>query len=263
MAANAYGYEEHTSTSVFGQTLDSSFYSNLTIQIIAMMTTLNKEERVRQMPLFLFLGLVSLIGIIGNVLVLYIYIFRCKASNSRSFILCLAIVDLCSCVIGIPLEIVTVWDLNQFASPWTCKMSRFTNAATSTTSASLLVLIATDRFRKICRPFKWQISKDHANYLSVGAICVGLFFSWPSLILKGTKSIEVSLRGNLTGIGTKCSNDDRYSKTLFPLANDFAFLFLFVTSLISLIVLYTLIRQKVRSLAKNKQTGQGDSTDTS
>ena len=136
------------------------------------------------------------------------------------------------------LKMVTVWNLYQFDAPWTCKVSRFTNAATSTSSASILLLIATDRFRKICRPFSWQFSNKQANFLCLGAISVGLFLAWPSLVLKGVKSTEISLEENLNGTITECSTDDEYSNSRLPLVYNLVFLLSFLTTIIAMIVLY-------------------------
>ena len=228
MEMNVFKFDKHIP--------NNSVESNITLDILHMMTTLSKEVTSRNIPLFLFLGLISLIGTVGNFLVLYVYGFLYKESNSRNFIMCLAIVDLWTCVCGIPLELFTVWDVYQFDTPWACKLSRFTNAATSVSSAALLLLIAIYRFRKICRPLQWQFSNIHAKLLSLGAIFVGLFLSWPSLVLKGVKSTTVSFGRNLTGTRTKCSNDDKYSNTRLPLIYGLVFLVLFVIALILVII---------------------------
>ena len=244
-------------SSVVEQILNNSVDSNFRINMIERMAKMRIEETFRNIPLFLFLGLVSAFGTVGNFLVLYVYGFRYRASNSRIFILCLSMVDLCTCVLGIPLDAVTIWDVYQFDTPWPCKMSRFLTIATSASSVLLLLLIAVDRFRKICRAFKWQLTNNHAKYLSIGAIFVGSFVYWPSLILKGLKSREISLGRNLTATRTTCSNEDRYSKSNFPLVHGLVLLVLFVVAFVIIVVLYTLIRQKVKSFAQNHEPACG------
>ena len=243
------------SNSSVGQTVSPGVEAGITLII----TELNQEETIRQIPLLTFLALVSLLGMIGNIIVWYIYGFLYTASNSRTFITCLAVVDFCTCAFAVPVEMVTVWNLYQFDAPWTCKVSRFTNAATSTSSASILLLIATDRFRKICRPFSWQFSNKQANFLCLGAISVGLFLAWPSLVLKGVKSTEISLEENLNGTITECSTDDEYSNSRLPLVYNLVFLLSFLTTIIAMIVLYTLMGRKVKLFAQKRDRRRSSS----
>ena len=261
ISANNDGFVNLTANSSLGQILNGFIPPEVEVDTLPIITKLNEEEALRQTPLLVFLGFISLVGISGNIVVWYIYGFLYTASNSRIFITCLAVVDLCTCVLAVPVEMVTVRNQYQFDAPWTCRISRFTNTATTTSSAAVLLLIAMDRYRKICRPLNWQFSNTHAKLLCLGAICVGVFLAWPSLVLYGVKSTEIKLRENLNGTATECSIDDSYSKTLLALVYNLAFLLSFLASIVIIIVLYTLIGQKVRFFAQKHEHRRGSSSD--
>ncbi|KAK3598539.1 hypothetical protein CHS0354_005820 [Potamilus streckersoni] len=53
-----------------------------------------------------FVGILMLIGFVGNLHVLLIYSFRTKPSNHRIFILCLGVLDMVTCSIGMPFILV-------------------------------------------------------------------------------------------------------------------------------------------------------------
>jgi len=59
---------------------------------------LNNQIALLNLPGIILLG----IGIIGNVLALYIHIFKIRQSNHRVFIVCLTVLDLTVCAIDLP-----------------------------------------------------------------------------------------------------------------------------------------------------------------
>ena len=216
------------------------------------LTTLNDQEAVRQFPLSVFLGLVGFVGLIGNLVVCYIYTHVYKNSNSRCFIRWLAAVDLITCIIAIPLEIYTVQNQYQFDEPEVCKASRFMNAIGTTTSATILVLIALDRYRKICHPLEWQISNERARILCFITFICGFVFSLPNAFIYGIKSNDVQI-GNLTVTGTECSVADSLKGTKYALIYNTIATMIFILCAVTLVTLYTLLGRKVRFFAKKRE----------
>lgn len=217
------------------------------------LSKINREETVNHIPIAIYLGLIGLTGSIGNLIVCYIYGFVYTQSNSRIFLLYLAIIDFITCVINIPLEIITVMNQYEFDSPVLCKISRVMNVLTSMCSSGVLISIAIDRFRKICRPHGKQITNSIAIKL-----CVVLFFasasiSWPPTLLYGIKTTKFQYQG-IDLVGRECSTNNLYGETIYPKAYT-AFIFaLFVPGLVILVVMYVLIGRKVRFFAyKNEQ----------
>jgi hypothetical protein len=86
---------------------------------------------------FVFLGLIGITGLIGNSVVCYIYGAVYTQSNSRIFLICLAGIDLCTCIIDIPLEIINVLNQYEFSEPLLCKFSRSGNTLTTFYSTDL------------------------------------------------------------------------------------------------------------------------------
>ena len=60
---------------------------------------LNQEETERLVPLFVYLGIIMLTGIPGNILVVVIYRRKAGNSNYQFFVTCLAVVDCITCCI--------------------------------------------------------------------------------------------------------------------------------------------------------------------
>jgi hypothetical protein len=63
---------------------------------------LNYEKSKQHMGGVVFVSILMIFGIIGNLHVLFVYMFRMKPSNPRTCILTLALLDMIACVIGMP-----------------------------------------------------------------------------------------------------------------------------------------------------------------
>ena len=218
-----------------------------------LLSDLNEQEKYRHIPIAVFLGLVGITGLIGNSVVCYIYGAVYIQSNSRIFLICLAGIDLCTCIIDVPLEIINVLNQYEFSEPLLCKFSRSGNTLTTFYSTGILLSIAIDRHRKICHPHGFQISNKIAKYLCVVLFFGTLIMTWPALFMYGIKSTKFDYHDfELTR--RECSIDDTYDDSIYPLIYNFIVLLLFIVALSVLIVLYFLIGRKVRFFAyKNER----------
>ena len=106
---------------------------------------LNYEEAKQFIGGVVFVSIIMIIGIIGNLHVLYVYSFRMKPSNHRIFILTLAVLDLLTCVIGMPFIIMDLRNPLTFTMVTACKVLRFVIYFICITSAFMLAVIAIDR----------------------------------------------------------------------------------------------------------------------
>ena len=149
----------------------------------------------------------SLIGLLGNVHVLYIYSRQYKKSNYRIYVLFLAILDVINCTIVAPLVVVYLFFPLTFPSNVYCKIFRTILYFMAITSTLSLVSIAIDRFRKICHPFKEQFSTTNVKLLCLGSLVVGAVLSWPAPILWGISTVESGIPG-ITG--KRCFTDDKF-----------------------------------------------------
>ena len=80
-------------------------------------------------------------------------------------------------------------------------------------SADILIVIAVDRWRKICHPFQWQLSYKMSKGLCVAAILFGVIEALPSFWLYGSHTVHI-LEYNITG--EECSIKDAARETIYP-----------------------------------------------
>ena len=207
---------------------------------------LSHEKAAALIPVIVIISILMVIGLVGNPLVVYFYGFRMKPTASYMFIVMLAICDMISCAISMPLEIYDMVHFYSFENIGACKTFRFVNYASSIASGALLIAIAVDRFRKICKPFDAQISNNLAKWII--AICVGFSFlvSWPSAVFYSV--VNVNITENPATIGFDCTTirDNDY-KIFITIYNMFLF-FLFLATMIVLIVLYCLVGRQLFQL---------------
>ena len=107
---------------------------------------LNIEEAKQYIVGVVFVTIMMVMGIIGNVHVIFVYAFRMKPSNHRIFILVLAVLDLIVCSIAMPFSIVDLWNPLTFTMVSACKVLRFINYFICSSSALVLLVISVERW---------------------------------------------------------------------------------------------------------------------
>ena len=212
---------------------------------------LNQEEVTRLAPLLTFLAVIGFFGIPGNAFVIYAFRYSCRRSNSHLFFVWLAMIDLFNCSIILPFEFVNVVNQYTYDNAWLCKMTISLTIWPTLTSGLTLTVISIDRYRKVCRPLKWQFSNRTARLLCLATFIVALLFSWPALILFGLHRFDI-VTHNMTG--TDCAITDEYESTLYVrIYNGFLWI-LFVSTFSIIILLYIIIgRQIFKQMSKIKR----------
>ena len=214
---------------------------------------LNQEEVARLTPLLIYMSLIGLCGIPGNSLVIYAFKDSCRTSNSHLFFVWLAIIDLFNCSVILPFEFVNVVNQYTYDYAWLCKLTISFTIWPTITSGLTLTVISVDRFRKVCRPLKWQFTNRTARILCAATLLIGFLFSWPALIIFGLHEFEITPH-NVTG--TDCAITNEFEGSLYMrIYNGFLWI-LFMSTISVLIVLYVIIgRQIFRQTSKvNKLT---------
>lgn len=176
-------------------------------------------------------------GVIGNCLVLYVYNARLKKDTSSYFILFMATLDLISCCIGMPFELMDLTHPYTFSGRVVCKVFKFILSSTVIASGFTLISVAFDRYYKVCKPIK-KIPSRTAKILFILAIVTGLSLSWPGLIFYGYKKFPLGIEG-VTGI--ECSIDDTMIGTIYPVLYYAALGLVLCVSFTVFIVLYVSI----------------------
>ncbi|XP_067666072.1 orexin receptor type 2-like [Haliotis asinina] len=205
-----------------------------------MVWELENNEAKQKLGAILSIGIVLLVGFLGNILVCVVYHLKFPPSTSKYFIMTLAIFDLLSCTIALPGEIIDLRFDYHFNIPTLCRIMRFTITLSTCASVVLLVAIAVDRYRKICRPFENQMSFKETKLWIGLAIGLALSLALPTVLLYGQKT------GTIAGFETTdCSFDQKYRHTLFPKVYLGITGTLCLLSFVLLIVLYVFIVTKV------------------
>ncbi|VDI01078.1 uncharacterized protein LOC143056057 isoform X1 [Mytilus galloprovincialis] len=136
------------------------------------MTDAKIEEDKRAVNIAIgLMSVCSLVGVIGNALVLYVFSSFKQKLTSTIFILTLATTDFLTCLVTIPFTI-AVEALNmRLEYDLVCKMYFFLMTTTVPFSAFVMVAIAVDRYLCICHPFKHVMTIKRAEYI-VAFLCV-------------------------------------------------------------------------------------------
>ena len=220
---------------------------NLTDESFDRLDEWNKELATKLMPNTVCLGIYLLIGCIGNSVVICVYARRNNLNNEdRFFIPILAIIDLVACIVncteGIFSNIVPV----KYTSDITCKILWFLGLIFTGSSGLTLMLIAIQRYLKLCKPtWKQMTRKWKKIYLAISIGCTTLI-SLPCFAFFGSTEVK-SNDGAIKGSRCASVTADMPEVALVYKA----FLFLIVLGvLIVLIVLFSLIGRVLYRLNK-------------
>lgn len=207
------------------------FYSNTTnaspTEGMDLLFHYNNREFQYRLPAIIYTSVLMLIGTPGNVIVLYVYFFKWRKSTSRMFILFLTALDLVNCVTTLPMEIYLMMYSVMLDNPALCKITRFSTYILNSSSAAILVAIAVDRFRRICRPHGPQFSARKSKYICLGCILLALSMTWPALLFYGTRTREL---GKVQG--KSCLLENKFDRSVYPTI-------FFIIQMASTIVIFT------------------------
>ena len=163
---------------------------------------INKGEVILLIPIITALVIISVIGLPGNGLVCYVYgVKSAITTSSRWFIFFLGCTNFVQCVIVVPGEIITIFFQYNFTNIGACKATAFLNCSSLAVMVYTLLIVAIDRYRKVCRPHGWQIEFRSAKILTIVTVSLAILISAPSLWVYGVKSHILVVKGhNITVI---------------------------------------------------------------
>lgn len=120
----------------------------------------------------------SILGTIGNSVVLYVFSIKTDKLTSRCFIIALAFNDFVTCLVIIPFTAYMDHAGYQIHIDFLCKFYSFMITSNVPFSAFIMVAIAFDRYFCICHPFLHLINIKRAKIiiatLALGAIILGI-----------------------------------------------------------------------------------------
>ena len=189
----------------------------------------------------IFVGVLSVIGIPGNILMILVFTLKHKSSICRTIILALAIYDLLVCGITLPFDFYDLYNHITFRGKWVCKIFRTLNYLFVFNSSSMIQLMTVDRYRRVCRPMKRQMSQR----ITINCIIVICFMSTivtlPNIFIRGIHMIQ--LDNNLTGYD--CTISDEFISTYIPAAYNGGLFITCVFNILMITILYVLIVQEI------------------
>lgn len=124
------------------------------------------------------LGCFSVLGLLGNSLVLYVYARKRNKLSSTVFIIALAGIDLVTSAVGMPYTMVVEGLNYKVSADFSCKLYYFVITCTVPFSVFIMVAIAIDRYLCICRPHSHVLDSTKAIHsviiLLVIAVVLGV-----------------------------------------------------------------------------------------
>jgi hypothetical protein len=176
------------------------------------LVSLNDKMALRYLPVIIYIFLLMFTGIIGNLLVCFVYINAKTRTSACYFILTLALLDLLNCIIGMPNEIVDLRYPYMFYSSIACKVLRTIEYISTVGSTVVLLAVAVDRYNRICNLGK-HMSSEKARKVCIAAIVIGVLTAWPVPILGGLSKVDVNID---YAKAVDCSIDENMRETIYP-----------------------------------------------
>ena len=184
------------------------------------------------------LAIYLVVGVVGNSLVIYVYMARRRLNNEdRFFIPVLAVIDLIACIVNCSFSMSINFLPVKYDSDIACKFMWFLAMYTTGTSAFTLMLIAIHRYLKLCKPFGRQMTHKWKK-IFLGVVLGGMVLvALPSFAFYGSAPVE-SANEQLTG--RRCTSVTAGKPKVAFVYKVILFLLIFGV-LVVLVVLYSLI----------------------
>lgn len=200
------------------------------------------------LPLTVTFGLFTVVGVVGNIIVLLVFALggAYRHNNFRVFVISLGIIDLSTSAFLIPAEMMKHRNYFSFANIVMCKLKCLFNVWAGCAAALSLLVISIDRYRKVCQPFKRQITPRLALRLCVFlSFFLSVILSVPGAVMCGIKQENMTnIHGNKTAVFL-CETEDRFKDHIFRAIYKYCFVILLVGVSISCIIMYILIGRQI------------------
>ena len=197
------------------------------------------------LPLTICLGVLMVFGILGNIVVLCVYLPRPRKkedrNNYRIFTINFAILDLFVCAVLFPTDMIRQRTEFNFHSEGLCMIKNYINNYGAVACALSLMIISIDRTRKVLHPMKIQMSKSLAIRLCVGLSLFSLIVNVPVAV---TSSIQETNKTNIFGNQTLvyvCGVNKEYKEHFLLLITKIFDVFLVGAVSVSTTIMYVII----------------------
>ena len=153
--------------------------------------------------LIVFIIVIMILGILGNLHTILVYWFYYKKNKIRNFVLALSIVDLVSCF-SIHPYVIFYLSNSFYVNLFICKL-HFMFPVLSLSSYGLLTVIAIDRFKMIIFPLSTQLSYYKSKVVCLMTVFCGLIMMTPLVVnMSYSQKTEFNLETNSTSTTLFC-----------------------------------------------------------
>ncbi|XP_071095087.1 prolactin-releasing peptide receptor-like [Haliotis cracherodii] len=145
-------------------------------------TLTTRERFIFHAPTMMFMLLILVVGIFGNILVLYIYTRKIRIHIFGFFVKLLAVFDLVSTVVAVPTTLISrLTSPDDVDAGHLCQVMTFVKHFNTLNSGLIFIIIAVQRYKKVCQPYNSQMSEMLAKKLCLISICVSAIASTPHI----------------------------------------------------------------------------------
>ena len=214
----------------------NDFGENVTLQ------ELNDALVTLHYPAIVFLCILIIVGVIGNVLVLCVY-SKYPPSFFRVFILWLAAIDLIASLVGTPLLVISMHVPYMFPSAQICQSFRFFHEFLVVSSVFIFLFISIERHRAICTIERVEMNRCRVHTMCCVSCGIGIAVAIPAIFVYGNSTVDTGVN-NITGY--ECFIDDKFGDDFLPKSYFIAQLLVWLVSWFIMVVLYIRIGRRLQ-----------------
>lgn len=209
---------------------------------------LDKEQRMYDTGVIIYLGIIMLFGTVGNAFVAYIYYCKLDSTAANLFVAVLSCCDFFSCLICVPLDIIVILHPYTFHNDPGCRIIRFLVMDTVVISAVLVFAISVDRFKKVVLPLRKQMTRRQVGQICIAIAVASTALSLPCFYVYAAQEVTTH---RLELIGMQCTLSNKVKGVMIYII----FLILIcVVVLVALCTIYCLVGIKLCRYKTERQS---------
>ena len=220
-----------------------------------------EEFQSTVLPLFLFFIFCNIVGFLGNITVIYIYSLKYPRNHHRLLVLVLSVVDLTACCTTVPVETVSTWHWFDYPSSSLCKARMFFIMFIGLTAMYMLFVTAVFKYRRICRPFAKQVTRNMIATLCVVGVVSGLVYGIPGALLFDVNHHSVVIN-NETEPAQLCEVSRLYHDTQYPAVYRHCVAFYSLLLIAAVVMYFFVAKTTVTHFRRRKQASKAKEGDT-
>ncbi|XP_076437008.1 D(2) dopamine receptor A-like [Babylonia areolata] len=113
---------------------------------------LSSESFKQRMPVVVYLSVVSVLGVTGNIVVMWVFSLDSRVTSYRIFVLCMGVQDFLTSSLGLPLQLLSIRHAYNTYSTLFCRAMFALTTLPTQASSAILVAVALDRLHRVCWP---------------------------------------------------------------------------------------------------------------